>query len=156
MSRPTLILAALALLTAASAPTPAQEFGGVHPRQALAHRPALGHAAPLPSTSASAGCRLSATSVTVGVNRAFAPGAQAGQRLVTATSLGPGGCRPLVSTQITAGVNLGLGAGSAAGQVIESSAPRGALATVTYARGVNLAAGAAAAARQRILSQTSP
>ena len=42
-------------------------------------------------------------------------------------------------------------AGSTASQTVAASAPRGSLATITYARGVNLAAGPASAAHQQIL-----
>ena len=61
---------------------------------------------------ANRGCPLSSTSVTVGVNKAFATGSSANQQLGTlAGPTGSGGCRPLVSTQVAAGVNLGLGSG---------------------------------------------
>jgi hypothetical protein len=142
MSRPTLVLAALALLTAA--PASAQEFGGVRPPLGSA----FGRAAP--SSPSTATCRLSTTSVAIGINRALAPASQAGQRTVTR---GSGGCRPLVSTAIVAGVNLGLGPGSTADQTVEATAPRGLLATTSFARGFNFAAGAGSAAQQRILSQ---
>ena len=97
------------------------------------------------------GCRMSQTSVTVGVNRATARGAQARQQLVTD---GTGGCRPLVSTQVTAGVNLAFGPRSQAEQSIDARAPRGLLATTNVARGVNLAAGSRSAAGQRIFAET--
>ena len=92
---------------------------------------------------------MSHTSVTVGVNRAFAPGSTARQQLATD---GSGGCRPLVSNQITAGVNLALGSRSVAEQSIESRQPRGILASNDVTRGVNIAAGARGAAIQRLQS----
>ncbi len=97
------------------------------------------------------GCRLSATNVTVGINRALSAGSQARQHLGTD---GSGGCRPLVATQVTTGVNLALGPRSSALQSIDSSGPRGLLATTNLARGVNIAAGSRSGAGQRILSQT--
>ena len=141
MMRP--MLAAAALLGLGALPAAAQDLGGVRLRgpEAVLSR--------VEQASAS-GCRLSATSVTVGVNRATAAGARASQQLGTD---GSGGCRPLVSTQVTAGVNLALGRGSQAEQSIETRAPRGLLATNTVARGVNYAAGTRSAATQRIIAQ---
>ena len=136
---------ALGLLTlGATLPAAAQEFGGVRLR---------GPAAVLDRVESvgQSGCRLSSTSVTVGVNRALAAGSQARQQLGTD---GAGGCRPLVSTQVTAGVNLALGPRSVAEQSIEAAGPRGLLATTNLARGVNLAAGPRSVAGQRILSRT--
>jgi hypothetical protein len=142
MTRSTLAAAALALC--AALPAAAQDAGGVRLR---------GPAAVLDRVESvgQSGCRLSATSVTVGVNRALATGSQARQQLATD---GSGGCRPLVSTQVTAGVNLALGPRSTAEQSISASAPRGLLATTNFARGVNVAAGARSAAGQQILSRT--
>jgi hypothetical protein len=142
MMRP--MLAAAALLALGTLPVAAQDLGGVRLRgpEAVLQR--------VEQASAS-GCRLSATSVTVGVNRATAPGSRASQQLGTD---GSGGCRPLVSTQVTAGVNLALGRGSQADQSIVARAPSGLLATTTVARGVNLAAGARSTATQGILGRT--
>ena len=142
MMRP--MLAAAALLGLGVLPAAAQDLGGVRLRgpEAVLNR--------VEQASAS-GCRLSTTSVTVGVNRATAAGSRASQQLGTD---GSGGCRPLVSTQVTAGVNLALGRGSQADQSIEARSPRGLLATNTVARGVNYAAGSRSAATQRILAQT--
>jgi hypothetical protein len=146
MPRPAFSLLALALL--AAAPAAAQEVGGLRPGLA----PVYGLGAPV---RPGFGCGISQTTVAIGVNRAFGPGSQAGQRTATA-SPAQAGCRPLVSTEIVAGVNLGLGAGSTASQTVAASAPRGSLATITYARGVNLAAGPASAAHQQILGQIFP
>lgn len=142
MLRP--MIAAAALTLCAALPATAQEYGGVRLR---------GPASVLDRIESvdRTGCRLSQTSVTFGVNRAFGAGSQARQQLGTD---GSGGCRPLVSTQVTAGVNLALGPRSRAEQSVESFAPRGLLATTNVARGVNVAAGARSAAGQRILSQT--
>ena len=140
MMRP--MLAAAVLLLAL--PAAAQDFGGVRLRSPAAVLDRVEQAS-------ASGCRLSATSVTVGVNRATAAGSRASQQLGTD---GSGGCRPLVSTQVTAGVNLALGRGSQAGQSIEARAPQGLLATTNVARGVNYAAGPRSAATQRILAQT--
>ena len=138
--------AALALCAAAAAPLPAaaQELGGLRPR---------GPAGVLDRIEAvgESGCRLSQTSVTVGVNKALGRGSEARQRLGTD---GSGGCRPLVSTSVTAGVNLALGPRSRAEQSIEARAPRGLLATNGLVRGTNIAAGPRSAADQRILGQT--
>jgi len=146
MPRPAFSLLALALL--AAAPAAAQEVGGLRPGLA----PVYGLGAP---ARPGFGCQRSQTTVAIGVNRAFGPGSLAGQRTATA-SPAQAGCRPLVSTEIVAGVNLGLGAGSTASQTVAASAPRGSLATITYARGVNLAAGPASAAHQQILGQIFP
>jgi hypothetical protein len=146
MPRPAFSLLALALL--AAAPAAAQEVGGLRPGLA----PVYGLGAPV---RPGFGCGISQTTVAIGVNRAFGPGSLAGQRTAPA-SPAQAGCRPLVSTEIVAGVNLGLGAGSTASQTVAASAPRGSLATITYARGVNLAAGPASAAHQQILGQIFP
>ena len=144
MMRPLLAAAALGLALPlwAAPPAAAQEFGGVRPR---------GSAAVLDRIEQvdRSGCRLSQTSVTVGVNRAFGRDGLARQQLA---SDGGAGCRPLVSTQVTAGVNLALGPRSQAEQSIEARAPRGLLATTNVARGVNIAAGSRSAASQRILA----
>ena len=142
MMRPMLVAAALACC--AALPATAQEFGGVRLR---------GPASVLDRIDSvdRSGCRLSQTSVTIGVNRALAAGSQARQQLGTD---GSGGCRPLVSTQVTAGVNLALGRRSTAEQSIDARAPSGLLATTNVARGVNIAAGARSTAGQRIFAQT--
>ena len=140
-------LAALAAVAAwpATGPAAAQERGGLHPR---------GPAATLDQIEANRGCPLSATSVTVGVNRAFGNGSVAQQQLGTLNAPGrPGGCRPLVTTQVAAGVNLAFGRGSSASQTIEAQGQRGALATTTFSRGFNAAVGARSSATQRILNQ---
>ncbi|MFO1073296.1 MAG: hypothetical protein U1E17_11625 [Geminicoccaceae bacterium] len=145
MSRPAILLATLAFLAATAAS--AQESGGVQPGGRF-FNPATGSVAqPGP------GCRLSQTNVVVGVNRALATGARAGQRV---TSAAPSdGCRPLVSTGIVAGVNLGLGFGSTAEQTVQGVTPSGSLSTNSFSRGVNIA-GPAAAARQRVLNLMQP
>jgi hypothetical protein len=99
-----------------------------------------------------AGCRLSQTSVTFGINKAAGPGSLASQGLSTDARAG-NGCRPLVSTAVVAGVNLGLGPRSGAAQSITSQAPQGLLATTQVTRGVNLAAGPRSAAQQRLINQ---
>jgi hypothetical protein len=138
------MIAAAALALCAVVPAQAQDAGGIRLRgpDTVLDR--------LDSFDRS-GCRLSATSVTLGVNRALSSGSQAQQSLSTN---GSGGCRPLVSTQATVGVNLALGSRSRADQSIETSGPRGLLATTTLARGVNIAGGARSGASQRILAQT--
>ncbi len=142
--RTAIVATAAALILGAALPASAQDFGGVRLR---------GPASVLDRVEANgaSGCRLSQTSVTVGVNRATGPGSTARQALATDAS---GGCRPLVSTQVTAGVNLGLGARSTAEQSIETRANRGTLATTGVTRGVNFAAGRNSTAAQRILGQT--
>ena len=137
------ILAAAALALCAALPAAAQDRGGVRlrgPEAVLERVESLGQG----------GCRLSQTSVTLGVNRALGAGSQARQQLGTD---GSGGCRPLVATQVTAGVNLALGPRSAAQQSVEASGPRGLLATTNLARGVNIAAGPRSAAAQRVVAQ---
>ncbi len=137
-----MFVAALALL--AAAPAVAQETGGLRMR---------GPASVLDRVEqvGSSGCRLSHTSVTVGVNRALAPDSVARQGLVTDNS---GGCRPLVSTQVSAGVNLALGPRSRAEQSVEQRGPRGLLATTNVVRGANIAAGARSSAAQVLFGQT--
>ena len=145
MFRP-LAAAALALLCA-SAPAMARDAGGLRmhdPATTLDRLQAFDRS----------GCRLSQTSVTVGINRAFAPGSQARQDLVT--DGGSGGCRPLASTSIVAGVNLGLGSRSLAEQTITSRTTRGLLANTQATRGVNIAAGARSSAGQRLIGLTGP
>jgi hypothetical protein len=141
---------ALALLTiTAILPATAQESGGLR----LRGNPL----STLDQIDANRGCRLSSTSVTVGVNKAFATGSSAAQRLVTASgaAASPDGCRPLVTTQVAVGANLALGRGSQAGQSINVQGQSGALATTTFTRGVNMAVGAGSSAAQRIQNLTS-
>ena len=140
MGAPLAILALVAALPAA-----AQERGGVSMRNPTA---VLGQ------IDANRGCPMSATSVTVGLNRATGTGSSAQQQLATLNGANPSGCHPLVSTQVVTGVNLGLGRGSTAGQTITAQGPRGALATTTYTRGYNLGYGAGSSANQRIFNQT--
>jgi hypothetical protein len=139
----TVPLAILALV--AALPAAAQERGGVRMRDPTAI---------LGQIDANRGCPLSATSVTVGLNKATGTGSSAQQQLATLNGGDPSGCRPLVSTQVVAGVNLGLGRGSSAGQTITAQGPRGVLATTTYTRGYNLGYGAGSSANQRIFNQT--
>jgi hypothetical protein len=129
----------------AAVPAAAQDRGGLHMRDSTA---VLGE------IDANRGCPLSATSVTVGVNRATGTGSSAQQQLATAGGSGASGCRPLVSTQVVAGANLALGRGSSAGQTISAQGPKGVLATTTYTRGYNAGYGALSTANQRILNQT--
>ncbi|NOG71797.1 hypothetical protein [Roseicella sp. DB1501] len=142
MMRVTLTAAALALC--AVLPARAQDYGGVRLR---------GPDAVLDRVESfdRSGCRLSQTSVTVGVNRALGAGSQAWQQLGTNAGTG---CRPLVSTQATVGVNLSVGSRARAEQSIETAGARGVLATTNLARGVNVAAGRGSQAGQRILAQT--
>jgi hypothetical protein len=137
-------LALAALAAVAAWPAAAQDRGGARVRDPSAL---------LDRIDANRGCPLSATSVTVGVNRAFGNGSAAQQQLGTANAPGGSGCRPLVTTQVAAGVNLALGRGSSAGQTIEAQGQRGALATNTFSRGFNAAVGARSTASQRILNQ---
>jgi len=137
---PLVVFALLAALPAA-----AQERGGVHMRDPMATVDAI---------DANRGCPMSATSVTVGLNKATGTGSAAQQQLATAGGSGSSGCKPLVSTQVVAGVNLALGRGSSAGQAITAQGPRGALSTTTYTRGYNIGYGAMSSANQRILNQT--
>jgi hypothetical protein len=136
-------LVALALL--AALPAAAQERGGVQMRDPMAV---------VNKIDANRGCPMSATSVTVGVNKATGKGSSAQQQLATAGGGDPSGCRPLVSTQVVTGANLALGRGSSASQGITAQGPRGALATTTYTRGYNVGYGAMSSANQRILNQT--
>jgi hypothetical protein len=143
---PSLALAMLAIT--AILPAAAQDGGGLR----LRGNPA----AMLEQIDANHGCRMSSTSVTVGVNRAFATGSSATQRLGTVSGpAGNPGCRPLVTTQVAAGVNLALGGGSQAGQSISVQGQRGRLATTSYTRGVNMSVGAGSIAAQRIQNLSS-
>jgi hypothetical protein len=136
-------LVVLALLSAL--PAAAQERGGIQMSNPFAVVDKI-------DANDSRGCPLSATSVTVGVNKATGTGSAAQQQLATAGN--PSGCRPLVSTQVVAGVNLSLGRGSSAGQQITAQGPRGSLATTTYTRGYNVGYGAMSTANQRLVNQT--
>jgi hypothetical protein len=136
-------LAILALL--AALPAAAQERGGVSLRNP---------ASELNAIDANRGCPLSATSVTVGLNKATGTGSSALQQLGTFGGSGMSGCRPLVSTQVVTGANLALGNGSFAGQSIAAKGPSGVLATTTFTRGVNIGFGAGSTANQRIFNQT--
>jgi hypothetical protein len=136
-------LALAALAAVAAWPAAAQDRGGARVRDPSAL---------LDRIDANRGCPLSATSVTVGVNRALNSGSSAQQQLGTLNPPG-GGCRPLVTTQVAAGVNLAFGRGSSAGQTIDAQGQRGALATTTFSRGFNAAVGARSSASQRILNQ---
>ena len=136
-------LAILALL--AALPAAAQERGGVSLRNPVSELNAI---------DANRGCPLSATSVTVGLNKATGTGSSALQQLVTFGGSGMSGCRPLVSTQVVAGANLALGNGSSAGQSIAAKGPSGVLATTTFTRGVNIGFGAGSTANQRLFNQT--
>jgi hypothetical protein len=136
-------LAILALV--AALPAAAQDRGGVHMRDPTAV---------LDQIDANRGCPLSATSVTVGVNKATGRGASAQQQLATMGGGEPSGCHPLVSTQVVTGVNMALGRGSSAGQSIAAQGPRGVLGTTTYTRGYNYGYGAMSSANQRIINQT--
>jgi hypothetical protein len=136
-------LAVLAVL--AALPAAAQERGGVSLRNPVSELNAI---------DANRGCPLSATSVTVGINKATGTGSSALQQLGTLGGSRMSGCRPLVSTQVVTGANLALGNGSSAGQSIAAKGPGGVLATTTFTRGVNIGFGAGSAANQRILNQT--
>jgi hypothetical protein len=129
----------------AALPAAAQDRGGLRMRDPTAV---------LDQVDANRGCPMSATSVTVGLNKATGTGSAAQQQLGTFGGAGGSGCRPLVSTQVVAGANLALGRGSYAGQSIAAQGPRGALATTTYTRGYNVGYGAWSTATQRILNQT--
>jgi hypothetical protein len=136
--------AVLALL--AALPAAAQDRGGMHMNNAVNELGAI---------EANQGCPQSATSVTIGVNRAMGNGSSAQQQLGTfGSGGGSAGCRPLVSTQVVTGANLALGRGSTAGQTITAQGMGGVLATNTYTRGYNLGYGAASSANQRLYNQT--
>ncbi|MDO9708139.1 hypothetical protein [Paracraurococcus lichenis] len=138
------MIAAAALALCAALPAAAQDFGGVRLR---------GPESVLDKVESfdRSGCRLSTTSVTLGVNKATANDSRARQQVATD---GSGGCRPLVSTQAAVGVNLSIGRRASAEQSVEAVGPAGILATNTLARGVNIAAGARGAASQRVTAQT--
>ncbi len=135
--------AALTLLTAL--PAVAQDRGGMRMNNVYTE---------LGQIEANQGCPLSATSVTVGVNRTMGTGSSAQQQLATLNGGRSSGCRPLVSTQVVAGANLALGRGSSAGQTIAAQGPSGVLATNTYTRGYNLSYGPRSSANQRLFNQT--
>jgi hypothetical protein len=139
MNRATSLTLVLLAVTAAL-PAAAQESGGL--------RLHGGPSATLNAIDANRGCRLSSTSVTVGVNKAFGTGASATQQLGTAA--GNSTCRPLVTTQVAAGVNLALGSGSQAGQSIATQGQSGALGSFGFTRGINAGVGAGSVATQRI------
>jgi len=82
--------------------------------------------ATLDQIEANRGCPLSRTSVTVGINRAFAAGSSATRQL--GRSSGPAGCQSLVNTQVVTEVNLALGRGTQADQAISAQGPGGVLA----------------------------
>ncbi len=137
---PLVVLALLAALPAA-----AQERGGLTMRDPMAV---------VDQIDANRGCPMSATSVTVGVNKTTGMGSSARQQLATSGGDGSSGCHPLVNTQVVTGVNLALGRGSSAGQAITAQGPRGVLGTTTYTRGYNMGYGAMSSANQRIINQT--
>jgi hypothetical protein len=137
---PLVVLALLAALPAA-----AQERGGVSMRDPMAV---------VDKIDANRGCPMSATSVTVGMNKSTGTGSSAQQQLATSQGVASSGCRPLVTTQVVTGVNLALGRGSSAGQAITAQGQRGALGTTTYTRGYNVGYGAMSTANQRLINQT--
>jgi hypothetical protein len=155
-------LAAFALL--AALPATAQDRGGMqmnqdkggmrmnHERGGGGMRMNNSHA-DLDRIQANQGCPMSATSVTVGVNKTTGLGSSAQQQLGTNNG-GSSGCRPLVSTQVVTGANLALGRGSNAGQSITAQGPSGVLATKTYTRGYNMSYGPLSSANQRLFNQT--
>ena len=145
MTRTASLTLALLALTALL-PAAAQERGGLRVQNAPLST--------LAAIQANRGCPLSATSVTVGVNKAFATGSSATQRLGTVGGAAIKGCRPLVTTQVAAGVNLALGSGSQAGQAIDVSGQRGVLASTVFTRGVNMGIGAGSVAAQRLQNVT--
>lgn len=134
----------VALSLLAALPALAQDRGGMHRNNAFSE---------LDKIQSNQGCPLSATSVTVGVNRSTGVGSSAQQQLGTMGGGGSSGCRPLVSTQVVAGANLALGRGSYAGQGITAQGPGGVLATNTYTRGYNMGYGALSTANQRLINQ---
>ena len=139
-----LIAPLLAVLSAL--PATAQERGGLARRDPLAT---------LDLINANRGCPMSATSVTVGVNKATAFGSLANQRLTTTGTGGAPGCQPLVSTQVVTGANLALGRSSLADQTIAAQGPRGVLSTNSFTRGANIGFGPRSTANQRLVNQTS-
>ncbi len=149
MTRTTSLALVLLTLTAVL-PAAAQESGGLR-----LHGGTSNTLATLEQIQANKGCPLSSTSVTVGVNKAFATGSSANQSLSTfGGSKSATGCRPLVSTQVAVGANLALGSGSQAGQSINVQGQRGVLATDTFTRGFNVGVGAGSAATQSIQNVT--
>jgi hypothetical protein len=134
-----------ALILTAGLPAAAQDSGGVRTRDPNAV---------LSQLDANRGCRMTSTSVTVGVNKATGTASAARQKMATMGGAGPSNCRPLVSTQVVTGVNMGVARGSGATQTIDATGPRGALATTTYTRGYNTAYGASSTANQRLFNQT--
>jgi hypothetical protein len=138
------LLIAPLLAVMAALPAMAQERGGIARRDPLAT---------LDQINANRGCPLSATSVTVGVNKAAGFGALANQRLSTTGGGGAPGCQPLVSTQVVTGANLALGRGSVADQSITAQGPRGLLSTNLFTRGVNAGVGGLSTANQRLRNQ---
>lgn len=142
MNRVTSLAVAMLVVTA-SLPAAGQESGGLRLRNNAM--------ATLDQIDANRGCPLSSTNVTVGINKSFATGSSATQRLgSSAGPAGNAGCRPLVNTQVAVGANLALGRGSQAGQSIDVQGRGGALATTTFTRGVNMGVGAGSTAAQRI------
>jgi hypothetical protein len=139
MFRP--ILAAMALM--AALPAAAQDTGGLRMRN---------QTSVLDQIEGNRGCPLSSTSVTVGINKAV-PNGSSTRQLGATQSGGSSGCQPLVSTRVVAGVNLALGRGSSADQTLQSSGPRGVLATTAYTRGANIGYGALSTANQRLINQ---
>ena len=137
------IAAAAVLALSLAAPAMAQDRGGLNLRNSPLST--------LNQIDANRGCRLSTTSVAVGVNRAFSPGSVANQQLDAVSGSG-GGCRPLVTTQVAAGVNLSLGRGTQANQAIGVQGQRGVLAGNTFTKGVNIAAGGRSSANQQIFN----
>jgi hypothetical protein len=133
------------LAVTAALPAAAQESGGLRLRGSTS--------ATLNAIDANRGCRLSSTSVTVGVNKAFGTGSSATQQLGTAA--GASRCRPLVTTQVAAGVNLALGSGSQAAQSIAAQGQSGALASIDFTRGINAGVGAGSVASQQLQNTTS-
>jgi hypothetical protein len=145
MFRTTLAGFALVATLAPLVPAAAQERGGL---------PVRDSSVTLNQIEADKGCRLSSTSVNVGVNKATGNGSSAQQRQATAAGNQPAGCKPLVRTQVVTGVNLGLGRGSTAGQSIDATGSQGGLATTTFTRGVNAGVGAGSTANQRLSNTT--
>ncbi len=137
---PLVVLGLLAAL-----PVAAQERGGVRMNDPMAV---------VDQIDANRGCPMSATSVTVGVNKATGTASSAQQQLATSGGSATQGCRPLVTTQIVTGANLALGRGSSAGQAITAQGQSGALRTTTYTRGYNVGYGAMSSANQRLVNQT--
>jgi hypothetical protein len=136
-------LAAAALCLAASAPTFAQQSGGV----AVNNSPG---ATLNKIEQLQPGCPVATTNVASGTNRALGRGSLAQQQVTS--NAGP--CRPLVSTQIGAGVNVSLGQGATANQSISAHNQPGLLDSTTVSRGVNVAGGGGSSANQGITNIT--